>query len=113
MHASYEYKISALLKGGAESAQRLIESLRPLGASLAPAALRSHWEQLLDRPAFSRWVEPHAALSEKASLQVAVGVGFASMAMSIALGTHFDGVLDVHARTPNAGVLGLLFDLVL
>lgn len=113
MHVSSEPKLGALLKGGAASAQRLIESLRPLRASLAPRALRARCESLLVHPRVARLIDPHSYLSERAALQVAGAVVVASTVMVLALGTHFDGALDVHARIRELGATGLFFDLLI
>jgi hypothetical protein len=113
MQVSSEYKLSALLKGGADTAHRLLDSVAPLRASVSPQRLRERWELLNEKPAVRRLVDPHAVLSASASARVAVAVAACSMLIAVLARVHFDGALDVHRGLPLASPIGLTIDLAI
>jgi hypothetical protein len=113
MHVLSEYKLSALLKGGAETAHRLLDGVTQLRTSVAPERIRAGWERLLDKPRIRSLVDPHSTLSMTASTRVAIGVAIGSVVMSVAAGVHFDGALDVHVRAVPPSALSLIIDLAI
>jgi hypothetical protein len=113
MNASSEYKLSALLKGGAETAHRLLEGVTQLRASVAPDRVRARWERVLEKPRIRALVDPHSTFSTTASTRIAIAVAIGSVLMSAAAGVHFDGALDVHVRTMPPSALSLIIDLAI
>jgi hypothetical protein len=113
MHVSSEYKLSALLKGGAETAHRLLEAVTPLRAAVAPDRLRARWDDLLERPRIRSLLDPHSSLSATSATRIAIATAVASVIMTCAAWVHFDGALDVHARPQLPGTFSLCFDLAI
>lgn len=113
MHVSSEYKLSALLKGGAETLHRWLDAVTQLRDPDVPQRLRSRLQQLLDRPRIRSLVDPHSVLSATTATRIAIAVALGSAMMSAVAGVHFDGALDVHLRTQSPGVVGLSIDLAI
>jgi hypothetical protein len=113
MHVSSEYKLSALLKGGAETAQRALDAATQLRAAVTPERLRERWAGLGARPVLRFLVSPHELLASQAATGIAIAVAACSVAIAIVAEVHFDGALDVHRVKGLLGPMTLTADLAI
>jgi hypothetical protein len=114
MHVSSEYKLTALLKGGAGTAQRLFDAATQLRAALTPERVRARWASQGARAPLRFLVAPYELLaSRRAATGVAIGVAACSVALAIAAEVHFDGALDVHRVKGLLGPMTLTADLAI
>jgi hypothetical protein len=113
MQVSSEYKLAALLKGSAETAQRWFEATTQLRAAVSPERLRARWTGLGARSPLRLLVSPSELLASTAAARVAIGVACCSAAIAIAADVHFDGALDVHVVKGVLGPMTLMADLAI